>query len=150
MGHLLVNRPDPLVKMASLTNRLICWPITPTCWPTGQSVGQAKFLGQWVTTVLCRTSSSFLFPHHKAFFTRGRQGGTRSKSHHLGSEMQKGHIIHTRQCLSKQRGKSDFQCKRISIYCRLKVRSCFRTGERAAFDPKDRRWLQTKPIRACS
>ena len=34
MGHLLVNRPDPLVKMASLTNRLICWPITPTYWPT--------------------------------------------------------------------------------------------------------------------
>ena len=37
MGHLLVNRPDPLVKMASLTKRLICWPITPTCWPSENS-----------------------------------------------------------------------------------------------------------------
>ena len=52
MGHLLVNRPDPLVKMATLTNRLICWTITPTCWPTGQSVDQAKILGQWVRTRL--------------------------------------------------------------------------------------------------
>lgn len=45
-GHLLTNRPDPFANLPSLTNRLTCWPISPACWPTGQSVGQAKIISE--------------------------------------------------------------------------------------------------------
>ena len=41
---LLTYQVDSLTNMASLTNRLICWPIIPKCGQIDRLVGHAKIL----------------------------------------------------------------------------------------------------------